>query len=143
MSQISRFHVVLKNWASLKQHWRIMRKDLGLHAFKIKLTQELKPLDHLKRRNFSNWALAKLEENEEFHRKCWQTFCIAFCCIFQIPRKIFRKMKKLSCMNFYTNWVTWSGWSMALNVMINKIDIQKCIQKIEREAQVSWQECIL
>ena len=25
--------------------WRIMRKDLGLHAFKIKLTQELKPLD--------------------------------------------------------------------------------------------------
>ena len=46
--------------------WRIMRKDLGLHAFKIKLTQELKPLDHLKRRNFSNWALAKLEENEAF-----------------------------------------------------------------------------
>ena len=27
--------------------WRIMRKDLGLHAFKIKLPQELKPLDHL------------------------------------------------------------------------------------------------
>ena len=25
--------------------------------------------DHLKRRNFSNCALAKLEENEEFHRK--------------------------------------------------------------------------
>ena len=49
--------------------WRIMRKDLGLHAFKIKLTHELKPLDHLKRRNVSNWARAKLEENEEFHRK--------------------------------------------------------------------------
>jgi len=49
--------------------WRILRKDLGTHAYKIKLTQELKPLDHLKRRNFSNWALAKLEENEEFHRK--------------------------------------------------------------------------
>ena len=49
--------------------WRIMRKDLDLHAFKIKLTQELKRLDHLKRRNFSNWTLAKLEENEEFHRK--------------------------------------------------------------------------
>ena len=32
---------------------RIMRKDLGLHAFKIKLTQELKPLDHLKRRTIS------------------------------------------------------------------------------------------
>ena len=40
-----------------------MRKDLGLYAFKIKLTQELKPLDHLKRRNFSNWDLAKLEGN--------------------------------------------------------------------------------
>ena len=49
--------------------WRIMQKDLGRHAFKIKLTQEKKPLDHLKRRNFPNWALAKLEENEEFHRK--------------------------------------------------------------------------
>ena len=49
--------------------WHILRKDLDLHALKIKLTQELKPLDHLKRRNFSNWALAKLEENEEFHRK--------------------------------------------------------------------------
>ena len=46
-----------------------MRKDLSLHTFKIKLTQEPKPLDHLKRRNFYNWALAKLEENEEFHRK--------------------------------------------------------------------------
>ena len=48
---------------------RIMRKDLGLHAFKIKLTQELKPLDHLKRRNFYNWSLEKLKENEEFYRK--------------------------------------------------------------------------
>ena len=49
--------------------WRIMRKYLGLHTFKIKLTQKLKPLDHLKRRNFSNWALSELEENEEFLRK--------------------------------------------------------------------------
>ena len=57
--------------------WRIMRKDLGLHAFKIKLTQELKPLDHLKRRNSSNWALAKLEDNEEFHRKI--IFCDERC----------------------------------------------------------------
>ena len=39
------------------------------HAFKIKLTQELKQLDHLKHQNFFNWALEKLEENEEFHRK--------------------------------------------------------------------------
>ena len=46
-----------------------MRKDLGLHACKIELTQEIKLLDHLNRRNFSNWAVAKLEENEEFHRE--------------------------------------------------------------------------
>jgi len=26
--------------------WRILRKDLGLHPYKIVLTQELKPLDH-------------------------------------------------------------------------------------------------
>ena len=49
--------------------WCIMRKDLSLHAFKIKLTQELKAFYHLTRQNFSNWVLAKLEENEEFHRK--------------------------------------------------------------------------
>lgn len=49
--------------------WRILRKDLGLHPYKIKLTQELKPLDHLKRRNFSDWALLKSEENSDFHRK--------------------------------------------------------------------------
>ena len=49
--------------------WRIMRKDFGLHAFKMKLTQEIKPLDDLKRRNFSNCALAKLEGNEEFDGK--------------------------------------------------------------------------
>ena len=45
------------------------KRSWPTYAFKIKLTQELKPLDHLKRRNFSNWALAKLERNEEFHRK--------------------------------------------------------------------------
>ena len=49
--------------------WRIMQKDIALHAFKIKLTQELKPVNHLKRRSFFNWDLAKLEENEEFHGK--------------------------------------------------------------------------
>ena len=29
--------------------WRILRNDLGLHPYKIKLMQELKPLDHQKR----------------------------------------------------------------------------------------------
>lgn len=49
--------------------WRILRKDLGLHPYKLKLTQELKPLDHMKRRTFSNWALEMLEEDDQFHRK--------------------------------------------------------------------------
>ncbi|GFY58481.1 putative DD41D transposase [Trichonephila inaurata madagascariensis] len=30
--------------------WRILRKDLTLHPYKIRLTQELKPMDHSKRR---------------------------------------------------------------------------------------------
>lgn len=49
--------------------WRILRKDLGLHPYKIKLTQELKPMDHLKRRTFSDWVLEKMRQDDEFHRK--------------------------------------------------------------------------
>ncbi|XP_015432539.1 PREDICTED: uncharacterized protein LOC107188711 [Dufourea novaeangliae] len=49
--------------------WRILLKDLHLHPYKIKLTQELKPLDHLRRRNFSDFVLQKFEENPEFHQK--------------------------------------------------------------------------
>ena len=33
----------------------IMHKDLHLHAYKVELTQELKPLDHSKRRQWSEW----------------------------------------------------------------------------------------
>ena len=39
---------------SVTSLWRILRNDLGLHTYKIKLTQELKPLDHQKRRMFLN-----------------------------------------------------------------------------------------
>lgn len=49
--------------------WRILRKDLGLRPYKIMLTQELKPMDHLQRRRFSDWALNKLETDPEFHHK--------------------------------------------------------------------------
>ena len=34
--------------------WRILRKDLGLHPYKIQLTQELKPDDHSLRRRFAD-----------------------------------------------------------------------------------------
>ncbi|XP_050530953.1 uncharacterized protein LOC126899769 [Daktulosphaira vitifoliae] len=54
---------------SVTSLWRILRKDLGLHPYKIKLTQELKPLDHQKRRMFVNWAEQQLENDPDFHRK--------------------------------------------------------------------------
>ncbi|GFY51998.1 putative DD41D transposase [Trichonephila inaurata madagascariensis] len=49
--------------------WRILRKDLTLHPYKIRLTHELKPMDHSKRRTFSDWALEKMREDDQFHRK--------------------------------------------------------------------------
>ncbi|XP_033213870.1 uncharacterized protein LOC117170932 [Belonocnema kinseyi] len=55
--------------SSVTSLWRIMRKDLGPHPYKIKLTQELKPLDHQKRRIFVNWAEQQLENDPDFHRK--------------------------------------------------------------------------
>ena len=49
--------------------WRILRTDLGLHPYNIKLTQELKPLDQQKRRRFVNWAEQQLENDSNFYRK--------------------------------------------------------------------------
>ncbi|XP_033213781.1 uncharacterized protein LOC117170846 [Belonocnema kinseyi] len=54
---------------SVTSLWRIVRKDLGLHPYKIKLTQELKPLDHQKQRMFLNWAEQQLENDPDFYRK--------------------------------------------------------------------------
>ena len=36
--------------------WRILHKDLSLKAYKIQITQELKPMDHAKRRAFVKWV---------------------------------------------------------------------------------------
>ncbi|EFN75580.1 hypothetical protein EAI_08636, partial [Harpegnathos saltator] len=36
--------------------WRILRRDLGLHPYKIQLAQELKVNDHRQRRLFADWA---------------------------------------------------------------------------------------
>ena len=48
---------------------RILHKNLCLKAYKVQLTQELKPADHQQRRVFVNWVL-KMHENEpDFHRK--------------------------------------------------------------------------
>ena len=49
---------------SVTSLWRILRNDLDLHTYKINSTQELKPLDHQKRRmnqaEFVNWAVQQL-----------------------------------------------------------------------------------
>lgn len=49
--------------------WKILRKDLGLRAYKIQLVQELKPGDMPQRRIFGEWAMAKLAEDRHFYRK--------------------------------------------------------------------------
>lgn len=49
--------------------WRILREDLSLRAYKIALTQELKPGDHRMRRTFSDWALQQLRVDPEFYKK--------------------------------------------------------------------------
>ncbi len=49
--------------------WRILRKDLGLHPYKIKLVQDLKENDHLLRRRFADWALEMLKNDPNFHKK--------------------------------------------------------------------------
>ena len=49
--------------------WRILRKDLGLHPYKIQLTQELKPNDHSLRRRFADWVLEQLEVDANFGKK--------------------------------------------------------------------------
>ena len=42
--------------------------DLGLQHYKIKLTQELKPLDHdQKRRMFVTWAEQQLENDLDYY----------------------------------------------------------------------------
>ena len=45
---------------------QILKKDLHLHAYKFQLTQELKPTDHLKRREFVNWMLGKPKRGRQF-----------------------------------------------------------------------------
>lgn len=49
--------------------WNILHTDLHFKAYKIQLTQELKPNDHLMRRNFAEWAFEKLKANPLFYRK--------------------------------------------------------------------------
>lgn len=47
--------------------WRILRRDLGLHPYKIQLNQEIKVNDQ--RRLFDDWASKRLEEDPNFDWK--------------------------------------------------------------------------
>lgn len=48
---------------------RILTKDLNLHAYKVQLTQELKPADHLQRRQYSQWMHEMHAADDHFTRK--------------------------------------------------------------------------
>ena len=54
---------------SVTSLWRIFRNDFGLHPYKIKLTQDLKPLHHQKRRMYLQWVKQQLENDSDFYRK--------------------------------------------------------------------------
>ena len=54
---------------SVTSLWRISRNYLGLHPYKIKLTQKLKPLDHQKCCIFVNWAEQQLENDSDYYRQ--------------------------------------------------------------------------
>lgn len=49
--------------------WRILRWDLGLHSYKIQLTQELKVNDHKQCRVFAKW-LSRAAATRTGHRDC-------------------------------------------------------------------------
>jgi hypothetical protein len=48
---------------------RILTKDLHLHAYKIQLTQEVKPTDHVQHREFVNWVLENQKVDGIFSKK--------------------------------------------------------------------------
>ena len=48
---------------------RILTKDLHLHAYKIQLMQELKPTDHMQRREYVNWVLENQKVDGNFSKK--------------------------------------------------------------------------
>lgn len=47
----------------------IMHKDLHLHAYKVQLAQELKPLDHSKRREWAEWWQEMATVDDQFSKK--------------------------------------------------------------------------
>ena len=48
---------------------RILTADLRLHAYKVQLTQELKPNDHAQRRAFVEWIIEHQQVDADFSSK--------------------------------------------------------------------------
>jgi len=57
------------NFSSFTRTWRILCRDLGLHPYKIQLTQELKVNDQKQCRVFADWILEQLEVNLNFTKQ--------------------------------------------------------------------------
>ncbi|GFX33566.1 uncharacterized protein TNCV_1932331 [Trichonephila clavipes] len=49
--------------------WKILRKDLGLRAYKIQIVQELKPNVHQASRRFFEWAQNEMAVVPDFHKR--------------------------------------------------------------------------
>lgn len=47
----------------------ILKKDLCLFPYKVQITQELRPRDHERRRDYCSAMLTKLERDPDFHQK--------------------------------------------------------------------------
>lgn len=52
---------------------RILVKDLNEHPYKLQIVQELKPNDHLLRRQFCERLLAKMNDDNEFVNNLWMS----------------------------------------------------------------------
>jgi len=63
------FLVVHKNLAFLRLQLGEFCVDLGLHPYKIQLTQELKVNDHRQRHVFADWVLEQLKVNPNFAKQ--------------------------------------------------------------------------
>jgi len=63
------FSSFTRTWPFATSTWRILRRGLGLHSYKIQLIQELKVNDHRQRRVFTDWVLEQLEVNPNFAKQ--------------------------------------------------------------------------
>lgn len=54
---------------SMSSTWRILHRDLGMHPYKIQLTQKIMENDHRPRRVFADWVLEQLQADPDFSKK--------------------------------------------------------------------------